>query len=99
MSVFRSIYFNCVTIGTTYKDIVYPPDRTPYKFITSFFVVWRDQRALRSRRKTKKVRVQRKKTDQTKMREMERYTIQLLPKPGLQRGWTGEEMANSTRGM
>lgn len=39
------------------------------------------------------MRLQRKKKDQTKMREMERDTIQHLPLPGLQEGWTEEEMA------
>lgn len=85
-----------VTRGAFYKVSMLPPDRTLGKFITSFSIVWRDQMSLRSRRKKKNVKVQRKrkfmKKVQTKMREMERYTIQLLPK-GLQKGWTGEEMA------
>lgn len=75
--------------------------------ITMIFLLSRGQRALKSRRKMGSVRVQQRRRqmeeDRARMREMKRHMIPQWPKPDLQRGWTGEEIATHqskpTRGM
>lgn len=74
---------------------------------TLIFLVSRGQRALKLRTKMESVRVQQRrrpmKEDQVRMREMKRHMTPHWPKPDLQKGWTGEEIAahqsKPTRGM
>jgi len=89
--IFFLLSSTCVIIWTSFIDIVCHPDRTP----GTCFTDGREERVPRSRRRRKRVRVQRKKKDlkedHTELGEMERSTTRCVPYPGLQRGWTREE--------
>lgn len=81
---------------------MYPPHRTPGRFVTSWSKILGDQKALRSRKKLENVSVQTKKKERAKTGEMEHYMIQHLPQSDLRWGWTGGEMdthqSSPTRG-
>lgn len=77
------------------KDCVYPPDRAPDMSNTNWFKVRKVQKALRSKRQMKKVKVQRKKKDMNKNHTQMRQC--------LQQKRMGQEVAthqsNPSRGM
>lgn len=103
------VYFNSMNqthLQTSNTLISHPLDRTS-SVAPLFFLVSRGQTALKLRTKMVSVRVQqrrrRMKEGRAMMREAKRHMVPNRPKPNLQRGWTGEEVAahqsTATRGM
>ncbi|MEQ2244367.1 hypothetical protein ILYODFUR_016363 [Ilyodon furcidens] len=80
-------------------------EQTAYILNQSMCKVCRDQKAHKSTRRGEKSESSETKEETTKIktREMECYVTQPLPRPGLQQGWTGQEMVThqspSTRQM